>query len=666
MAEETKEVIILELRVEDGQGGKAVPEQKKEVEALASSILGLQQANKKLREERKLLDTSTTEGTRRIKEINSEIDKNDKLIKSNSSSLEKQRLNIGNYTGALDKLIPGLGATVEGIMGMTKASLAFIATPIGAVIAAIGLALAAIISYFKGSEEGADKFAKMAAQASAVIKVLTDRLIQFGAGMVAFLSGNFEEGIDKMTGSFEGMGDEMEREIKLAGELADIFDTLEEMELDQSVAISTTANAIKNLLIQAKDRTKSERDRMALQQQAIDLEKKQAGEIQAIQLARLSASAQQLQIDFSQHAEAQKANEDTLQFVHRLIDNEGILFDKRKELADQLIKYNETQGNSLNMQEKILNQQEALAQKEKDRLEKERAEREKKQKEEEERIAAALEQRINTLKQFEDFEAESQQNIYDTAKAFRDQEEKEKKDKLDRELKAKKDAADKEKQIEKLKNDALIGGVQLITKEKTGARVALSAIFKKDAIKETVTNTYAAAVAAYKSLAGIPIVGPALGAVAAGIVAAFGASQVAKMVGIQFARGGRANKTGTTGGRSHAEGGTRYWGEDGNMVELEAGENWYVLKRSASDEINRLSGLNQKHGGVSFSEKGWYRAAGGQVETRIAAQGGVNARDIDQIVRTTMSSMPPIYVVAQDVSQVLDTDSRIQNRAIAI
>jgi len=72
-------------------------------------------------------------------------------------------MNVGNYTGALDKLIPGLGATVEGFKNTTKAALAFIATPIGAVIGALGLAVAALTQYFKGSEEGQDKLAKVMA-----------------------------------------------------------------------------------------------------------------------------------------------------------------------------------------------------------------------------------------------------------------------------------------------------------------------------------------------------------------------------------------------------------------------------------------------------------------------------------------------------------------------
>ncbi len=149
MANETKETVILEFEVDTKDA--------------VVSIDNLTKANKALREERKKLDTSTDEGQARIKQINAELDKNTNTIKDNSSALEKQRLNVGNYSGALDKLVPGLGATIQGFQGMAKAALAFIATPIGAVIGALGLAIGALTQYFKGSEEGQDKLAKVMA-----------------------------------------------------------------------------------------------------------------------------------------------------------------------------------------------------------------------------------------------------------------------------------------------------------------------------------------------------------------------------------------------------------------------------------------------------------------------------------------------------------------------
>lgn len=69
------------------------------------------------------------------------------------------------------------------------------------------------------------------------------------------------------------------------------------------------------------------------------------------------------------------------------------------------------------------------------------------------------------------------------------------------------------------------------------SRAAFS-IQKAMDISAAVTNTYSAAMGAYKSLAGIPIVGPALGAAAAAAAVGFGAMQVKAIKARKFSGGG--------------------------------------------------------------------------------------------------------------------------------
>jgi hypothetical protein len=76
----------------------------------------------------------------------------------------------------------------------------------------------------------------------------------------------------------------------------------------------------------------------------------------------------------------------------------------------------------------------------------------------------------------------------------------------------------------------------------------------------------------------------------------------------QFAQGGYVE----VGGRPHAQGGTKYFGEDGNAFEVEHGERIYVLKTTASNHLRGLSALNQSYGGHS-----WFNAP-----VSHAAQGG--------------------------------------------
>ena len=91
-----------------------------------------------------------------------------------------------------------------------------------------------------------------------------------------------------------------------------------------------------------------------------------------------------------------------------------------------------------------------------------------------------------------------------------------------------------------------------------------------------------------------------------------GIANVANIVKVptKFESGGKAA---TAGGNRHSSGGTKYYGDDGNVVELEQGENWYVLNRNASSAIGRLSDINQRYGGVSFhtaNNSGFYEEGG--------------------------------------------------------
>ena len=105
----------------------------------------------------------------------------------------------------------------------------------------------------------------------------------------------------------------------------------------------------------------------------------------------------------------------------------------------------------------------------------------------------------------------------------------------------------------------------------------------------------------------------------------------------------RLAKGGIAGGNLHSQGGTKYYGEDGNVVELERDERWYVLNRRASAAINRLSNLNTAHGGRSF----------GQGPSSYLQDGGLartvdRARDLDR----------PIVVDVKDI--ISETGRRVQ------
>ncbi|PZR11687.1 MAG: hypothetical protein DI539_20410 [Flavobacterium psychrophilum] len=149
-----------------------------------NSIDAATQSNKELRTIRNSLNASTESGAAAIAEINKKIDSNTQFIKENASAYEKQKMNVGNYTESIKEALANINPLNGGIAGFndrakeaggagnllkqsfsqmatgigqaTKAGLAFIATPIGAAIAALTAAFVAgkeIFDFNKGLQE---------------------------------------------------------------------------------------------------------------------------------------------------------------------------------------------------------------------------------------------------------------------------------------------------------------------------------------------------------------------------------------------------------------------------------------------------------------------------------------------------------------------------------
>lgn len=155
------------------------------LQAEATSIKEAREQNALLNKLRNETNVTTEEGKRELDELNKKLDQNNDFIKENADAYLQQKINIGNYSdsikdalsnlnplnggltgfiarsreagGVLPLLSNGLKAVTTGIYGMVKASLTFLATPIGAVIGAIGLVLGGLITYLKSTQEGMDK-----------------------------------------------------------------------------------------------------------------------------------------------------------------------------------------------------------------------------------------------------------------------------------------------------------------------------------------------------------------------------------------------------------------------------------------------------------------------------------------------------------------------------
>jgi len=149
-----------------------------------------------------------------------------KQIRSLKDDIGKAETQNQTFIESLKQAPGALGSTVTGIEGVIKASLRFIATPLGAVIAAIVVGITLLTQWFKRSGEGENELAKITGAFSQVLNIVLNVATKLGAWL-------FKVFTDPKTAVKE-LGDFLESQLlnrfkavgKMAGAVADIFANL--------------------------------------------------------------------------------------------------------------------------------------------------------------------------------------------------------------------------------------------------------------------------------------------------------------------------------------------------------------------------------------------------------------------------------------------------------
>ena len=178
---------------------------------------------------------------------------------------------------------------------------------------------------------------------------------------------------------------------------------------------------------------------------------------------------------------------------------------------------------------------------------------------------------------------------------------------------------------------------------------------KAMAIAQATIDTYKSAVSAYGAMSGIPIVGPALGALAAGAAVVAGVKNVKKIASTKPAKAPKAEKGAlfNIGGQRHSAGGTLFTGADGTQFEAEQGELIGVMNRNAARHFMAFNNAFPA-GGTSAPN---YFANGGIVSRDIATP-GLNTEELALKIAEANSSIPAPVVSVQDI--VTEGDSYVQ------
>lgn len=609
------------------------------------------------------------------KELNATTEKNTKAIKKN----KKETVSA---TDAIKNMNPALGGAIGAIKTMTLAAKAFIATPLGLVIGAIGLALGALIGFFKNTQRGADQLSVVSAALGAVFDEVIDTVSALGEiifeaisnpkqlvidlgnlvktnlinrfkafGVIArsiikIFSKDWKEGLKELgEGAVQlstGIDNIADRIVNLSKRASGALEDITERILEEAKAAAILQEATNKLRDQTLALSIVEAERRKRIQELIFITRLETGTQEERRQALVEANEQESK-------SLQDALNNQRERIRILTEQQALgenLFEDDKKLAEEKIKLIQLETNSLSRQRELLNRINELETKfrsedlKQETEDQKRAEIQRESAQElqlfrleqqaelalttEERIQAEIDKEI--LKT--GFLLENDALLNDERILLQEQlaaniaaiqtAALEDRLKREKEAAAKQSKADKKLATEKIKSEKVVtSAIASTLGERSNIGKAASVLAQKGLIAETFANTEAAAIAAFKSFAGIPVIGTILGAAAAAAVITAGAISVAKIAGLDFFGMGGAF---TVGGKRHSSGGTKFVGSDGSKFEAERGENLYILNRSASSEINSLSSINQRHGGRSFSTggSGFFQAGGAVTENQIS------------------------------------------------
>tara|TARA_R100001594_G_scaffold94696_1_gene128975 strand:- start:66 stop:1631 length:1566 start_codon:yes stop_codon:yes gene_type:complete len=162
------------------------------------------------------------EAVKNLDEMQSEYSKLEKQVDKTSDSQKELGGILDSTTGGAVTKFKSLKGTLGTVIKSFKSlRVAILATGIGALVLAVG----SLSAMFTSSEEGQNKFAKLLMQIGVVAGNVIDILSDLGSVVFNVFTGNFKaagEALNEVTEGIKNFGEETKKEIKIAGELADM------------------------------------------------------------------------------------------------------------------------------------------------------------------------------------------------------------------------------------------------------------------------------------------------------------------------------------------------------------------------------------------------------------------------------------------------------------
>jgi len=215
-------------------------------------------------------------GSDKFKELNSAAKDADKTL----TKTKESTMSLGDKIGSIGGPI---GGAVNGFMGMTKASLAFLATPIGAVVGALGLIFAAVTKAIKSNEQAMDALTKVTDMFSAIIQPVFDFLAAVAVKTLEAVAAGIAE-----VSSWFGLAAEE------GGKLSEQMDNIDDAEKDLAVTRAKTNAQLAESKEILSDTNATYEERKAALEKVKAAEEKQSKAELANAKAKVAAMKEQL------------------------------------------------------------------------------------------------------------------------------------------------------------------------------------------------------------------------------------------------------------------------------------------------------------------------------------------------------------------------------------
>ena len=201
----------------------------------------------------------------------------------------------------LDQMPGAAGAAVGGVKKLGVAFKALLANPVVLVIAAIVAGLTALFSAFTRTAEGGDTVSKIFDAIGNSIGPVLDSLGKLASGLVEFFKGNFAEGIDKMSTSFDGLADAIELTWKQSARLVDINRELHNLTVQMTKDEARITFEIAKQRVVLEDLSKSSTERLEANKKILSLNEEL--EQQTLRKIALELEEAKLQLEIAGQAD---------------------------------------------------------------------------------------------------------------------------------------------------------------------------------------------------------------------------------------------------------------------------------------------------------------------------------------------------------------------------